>query len=61
MAGAKASVLLNCVMPREWLKADDKAEWKIKETRELLFELVGGEPSEQLREQFTTALGSMIA
>ncbi|WP_338821972.1 hypothetical protein [Bradyrhizobium septentrionale] len=37
---AKVSVLLNCVMSREWLKADDKAEWEIKQAREFLFELV---------------------
>ncbi|QIG92144.1 hypothetical protein [Bradyrhizobium sp. 6(2017)] len=57
---AKVSVLLHCIMPHEWLKTDDKAEWEIKKARDLLFELVGGEPSEELREQFAAAPGTMV-
>jgi len=51
---AKVSILLSCVMPHEWLDADGEAEWEIRTARQLLFEFVGGEPGDELREQFRT-------
>jgi hypothetical protein len=40
------------LLPDHWRAADEKADYGILETRQLLIELVGGEPGEQLRDQF---------
>ena len=47
---AKVLVLLGCIMPVDWREVE--ADWGVKETRDLLIEFVGGEPAEQLRDQF---------
>lgn len=47
---AKVLVLLGCIMPVDWRQVD--ADWGVKETRDLLIEFIGGEPSEQMRRQF---------
>jgi hypothetical protein len=47
---AKVLVLLGCIMPGDWREVE--ADWGVKEARDLLIEFVGGEPAEQLRDQF---------
>jgi len=47
---AKVLVLLGCIMPVDWREIE--ADWGVKEARDLLIEFVGGEPAEQLRDQF---------
>jgi hypothetical protein len=49
---AKVIVLLRCVMGHEWLGVDEEIEHLGRMARDLLIELVGGEPGEQLRDQF---------
>jgi hypothetical protein len=45
----KVQVLLSCVL--DWREHDEVAQWEVKMARDLLFELVGGEPA-QRRNQF---------
>jgi hypothetical protein len=52
---AKVQVLLHRVLDWEWRRAENEAEWDIRLARDLLFEMVGGEPGEQLRDQFRSA------
>ena len=40
------------LLPAEWREVDHKADYGILETRQLLIEFIGGEPSEQMRDQF---------
>lgn len=47
---AKVLVLLGCIMPVDWREIE--ADWGVKEARDLLIEFIGGEPGEQLRDQF---------
>jgi hypothetical protein len=47
---AKVLVLLGTIMPRDWREIE--ADWGVKEGRDLLIEFVGGEPAQQLRDQF---------
>jgi hypothetical protein len=42
----------NRLAPPCWRENDRDADFPIKEARELMFELVGGEPAQQLRDQF---------
>ena len=49
---AKLLVLLGCIMPDEWRETDDRLGYELLRTRSLLIEFVGGEPGEQLRDQF---------
>jgi hypothetical protein len=53
---AKVSVLLGCTMANDWRETDKNADWDILQTRRLLIEFVGGEPAEQLRDQFSDDL-----
>jgi hypothetical protein len=48
----KFFVLLNCIMPDEWRDHDSRVDYEIKQARNFMIELVGGEEAEQLREQF---------
>jgi hypothetical protein len=48
---AKFFVLLACFMPTEWSVADD-VDCDIEYARNLMIEMIGGEPAEQLRDQF---------
>ena len=49
---AKVEVLLTCIMPSDWRKSDDDADYEIEEARKLLIEFVGGEPGKRLQDQF---------
>lgn len=51
---SKLSVLLACILGEEWRHpdSDDRTSYEILRARGLLIELVGGEPSRQLRDQF---------
>jgi hypothetical protein len=48
----KFLVLLYYIMPDDWREHDGVADYEIKQARNLIFELIGGEPAAQLREQF---------
>jgi hypothetical protein len=48
----KFFVLLNCIMPHEWSEDDERADYDVKQARNFMIELIGGEEAEQLREQF---------
>jgi hypothetical protein len=49
---AKTIVLLSCILGDEWSRVDEKTEHRELMARNLLIEFVGGEPGEQLRDQF---------
>jgi hypothetical protein len=49
---AKVTVLLRCAMGHEWLRSDNETDYDVREARNLLIELVGGESAAQLRAQF---------
>ncbi len=48
---AKVFVALR-MLPGNWRELDEKADYGILETRQLLIEFIGGEPGAQLRDQF---------
>ena len=48
----KFFVLLNFIMPDEWREDDSRADYDIEQARNFMIELIGGEPAEQLRDQF---------
>jgi hypothetical protein len=48
---AKVLVALR-LLPDEWRDVDEKADYGIRKAREFLIEFIGGEPGEQLRDQF---------
>jgi hypothetical protein len=48
----KFFVLLNCIMPDEWREDDDRADYDIKQARNFMIELIGGEEAEQLSDHF---------
>jgi len=50
---AKVSVLLSCVMGKEWCLIDKDTDYDVEMTRNLLVEFIGGKPAEQLRDQFS--------
>jgi hypothetical protein len=49
---AKVLVLLGCVLDDDWRYADYGTDYPIQMARNLLIEFVGGEPAEQLHDQF---------
>jgi hypothetical protein len=49
---AKFLVLLSCVMGDEWCLADEQTDWHRRMARDLMIEMVGGEPAKQLQDQF---------
>ena len=49
---AKVMVLLGCILGEEWREHDDETDYPQLMGRRLLTEFVGGEPGEQLRDQF---------
>jgi hypothetical protein len=51
---AKLLVLLNFNVDDEWRNRDDEVFDDVRLVRSLLIEFVGGEPAEQLRDQFRT-------
>jgi len=50
---AKVIVLLGYIMTADWREVWEEADYGIRETRDLLIEFVGGEPGQQLRDQFS--------
>jgi hypothetical protein len=51
--GRRAKVLVALdILPSDWRVAEKDCDYGIRETRQLLFELVGGEPGAELRDQF---------
>jgi hypothetical protein len=48
----KFFVLLNFGLPDEWREDDRRAHYDIKQARNFMIDLIGGEVAEQLREQF---------
>ena len=52
--GRRAKVLVALrLLPDHWREVDDNADWAILQTRQLLIEFIGGEPGEQMRDQFS--------
>jgi hypothetical protein len=51
---AKVTVLLTCVMGKEWCRIDKDTDYDIEMARNLLIEFIGGEPGEMLSDQFRT-------
>jgi hypothetical protein len=49
---AKVTVLLVCVMGDGWTSVDEKTDYPERMARSLLIEFIGGEPGEQMRDQF---------
>ena len=52
---SKVLVALN-LLPSNWRVVDEDADYGIREARQLLIDLIGGEPGEQLRDQFRGAV-----
>ncbi len=50
---AKVIVLLGAILDEKWRMGDWHCEYEVGRARSLLIELVGGEPAEQLRDQFS--------
>ena len=50
---AKVMVLLSSLMGDNWREHDGEAGVDVRYARDLMFELVGGEPVAQLRDQFS--------
>ena len=50
---AKVMVLLSSLMGDNWREHDGEAGVDVRYARDLMFELVGGEPAAQLRDQFS--------
>ena len=38
-------------MPDEWREDDERADYDVKQARNFMIELIGGEEAEQLRDQ----------
>jgi hypothetical protein len=49
---AKVTVLLRCIMGGDWCHVDAETDYPEQMARNLLIELIGGSPGEQLRGQF---------
>jgi hypothetical protein len=49
---AKVLVLLGCIMGDDWRHVDERTEYREFMARSLLIEFIGGEPGEQMRDQF---------
>jgi hypothetical protein len=43
-----------CILGQEWTGIDEETDYPVQMARDMLFELVGGEPGAQLREQFVS-------
>jgi hypothetical protein len=50
---AKATVLLGVIMGDDWKRVDVETDYPELMARKLLIEFIGGEPAEQLRDQFS--------
>jgi hypothetical protein len=49
---AKVLVLLGAILDEDWRMGDWHCQYEVRRARSLLIELIGGEPAEQLRDQF---------
>ena len=49
---AKVLVLLGVILDTDWRQADEMATYEARRLRSILFEFIGGEPGEQMRNQF---------
>jgi hypothetical protein len=49
---AKVQVLLVCILGSEWTQVNERTDYAEQMARDMLIELVGGEPGAMLREQF---------
>jgi hypothetical protein len=49
---AKVMVLLGVILGEDWRDHDDETDYPQLMARRLLIEFIGGEPGEQLRDQF---------
>jgi len=49
---AKVQVLLVCILGHEWTAVDEQTNYPERMARDVLIDLIGGEPGEQLRDQF---------
>jgi hypothetical protein len=58
---AKLLVLLGCILDSDWREHDGEANYEIRRARDLMIEFVGGEPAEQLRDQFRAEPGSLLS
>jgi hypothetical protein len=50
---AKLLVLFGCILDDHWRVHDGDVSYEIQRARDLMIEFVGGEPAEQLRNQFS--------
>jgi hypothetical protein len=51
---AKVTVLLSCLLGEDWCLVEGDMDYPVKIARKLLIEFVGGQPGEQLRDQFVS-------
>jgi hypothetical protein len=49
-------VLLVCILGHKWTAVDEQTNYPERMARDMLVDLVGGEPGEQLRDQFRGAV-----
>ena len=49
---AKVQVLLVCILGSEWTQVNEQTDYPQQMARDMLIELIGGEPGAQLRDQF---------
>ena len=54
---SKLLVLLGVILDGDWREHDGEANYEIRRARDLMIEFVGGEPAEQLRDQFRAGPG----
>ena len=45
-------MLLSCIMKEDWTEIDEETDLDVCMARQLMIEMIGGEPGAQLREQF---------
>jgi hypothetical protein len=57
---AKLNVLLGRVLGEKWYGQDGELECEMRKARDMMIEFVGGEPAEQLRDQFRVEPGSLL-
>jgi hypothetical protein len=58
---AKVTVLLVCILGNDWRGVDEETDYPELMARRLLIEFIGGEPGEQLRDQFCAEPGSLLS
>ncbi len=58
---SKVLVLFSCILGSEWCRHDGDVDYEINRARDMILEFVGGEPGEQLRDQFRAEPGSLLS